>query len=90
MGPDQDGWMRLFMAPGMAHCRGGVGPNQIDFLGALDAWRESGTAPDRITAARVSNNQVDMTRPLCPHPRIAKWTGEGSTNDAENFVCEMP
>jgi feruloyl esterase len=90
MGPDQDGWMRLFMAPGMAHCRGGVGPNQIDFLGALDTWRESGTAPDRITAARVSNNQVDMTRPLCPHPRIAKWTGEGSTNDAENFVCEMP
>ena len=90
MGPGQDDWLRLFMAPGVAHCRGGAGPNQIDFLSALERWRESGTPPDRILAVRVSGNQVDMTRPLCPHPRIAKWTGTGSTNDAANFVCEMP
>ena len=28
-----------------------------------------------------------MTRPLCPYPQIAKYTGKGSTDDAANFVC---
>jgi feruloyl esterase len=90
MGADQDSWLRLYMAPGMAHCRGGVGPNQIDFLEPLDRWRESGTSPDRITATRISNGQVEMTRPLCPHPEIAKWTGTGSTNEAGSFACGLP
>lgn len=90
MGGDQDGWMRLFMEPGMAHCRGGAGPSQIDFLSALDGWRDSDVAPDRITASRVVNNQIDMTRPLCPYPQVAKWTGSGSTNEADNFVCALP
>ncbi len=29
-----------------------------------------------------------MTRPLCPYPTVAKYTGIGSTNDAGNFVCK--
>jgi feruloyl esterase len=28
-----------------------------------------------------------MTRPLCPYPQMAKYKGEGNTNDAGNFVC---
>ena len=88
MGSGQDDWLRLFMAPGMAHCRGGEGPDQIHWLSALERWREADDAPDRIIAHRVNDNRVDMTRPLCPYPRIAKWTGTGSTNDAANFTCE--
>jgi feruloyl esterase len=79
---------RLFMAPGMQHCGGGPGPNQFHAMGALERWRESGIAPDQIVAAHVTNNRVDMTRPLCPYPQVAKYTGTGSTNDAANFVCE--
>ena len=41
-------------------------------------------------AARVVNNRVDMTRPLCPYPQVAKYTGVGSVNDAGNFVCAAP
>ena len=88
MGGDQDGWLRLFMAPGMAHCSGGDGPDQINWLGALERWHESDQAPDRIIAHRVNDDRVDMTRPLCPYPQVAQWTGVGSTNDAENFSCE--
>jgi hypothetical protein len=88
MGPTQDGWMRLFMAPGMQHCGGGPGPNQISYVGVLERWRESGVAPDRIAASQVTNNRVDMTRPLCPYPQVAQYTGVGSTNDAANFVCK--
>ncbi|HEX5108501.1 MAG TPA: hypothetical protein VFV95_08650 [Vicinamibacterales bacterium] len=36
------------------------------------------------------NNVVDMTRPVCPYPLVAVYTGIGSTNDALNFRCESP
>ena len=90
MGPKQDSWLRLFMMPGMGHCGGGPGPNQSNVVGALERWRESGIAPDQIIASHVSNNRVDMTRPLCPYPQIAQYKGTGSTNDAANFVCKVP
>jgi len=90
MGPQQDSWVRLFMAPGMQHCGGGPGPNQVNYVAALERWRESGVAPDRIAASHVTNNRVDMTRPLCPYPQVAQYTGVGSSNDAANFVCRTP
>jgi feruloyl esterase len=88
MGSGQGDWVRLFMAPGMQHCGGGPGPNQANFMGALERWRESGTAPDRILASHVSSGRVDMTRPLCPYPQTAVYSGVGSTDDAANFVCK--
>ena len=90
MGGKQDDWIRLFMAPGMQHCGNGPGPNQVNWMAALERWRESGTAPDRLDAARVTNNRVDMTRPLCAYPQVAQYKGVGSTNDAANFVCKAP
>jgi feruloyl esterase len=90
MGGRQDDWLRLFMAPGMQHCGGGPGPNQANWMAVLERWREAGEAPDRIEAARVTNNRVDMTRPLCPYPQVAQYAGVGSTNDAKNFVCRVP
>jgi feruloyl esterase len=90
MGSGQDNWLRLFMVPGMGHCSGGSGPDQAGYMSAMERWREAGAAPDRITAYRVTNNRVDMTRPICPYPQVATYTGTGSTNDAANFVCRMP
>lgn len=90
MGPKQDDWYRLFMAPGMGHCGGGPGPNQFNGMAVLERWRESGIAPDQIIATHVTNGRVDMTRPLCPHPQIAVYKGVGSTNDAANFDCKVP
>ncbi len=87
MGPEQSDWMRLFMMPGMGHCSGGIGPDQADFLGAIESWVEDGVAPDRITASRVRDGDVDMTRPLCPYPTVATFDGQGDPNDAESFSC---
>jgi feruloyl esterase len=84
------GAYRLFMAPGMAHCGGGDGPNTFDMLGALEQWVEQGKAPDQITAARSKGGAVDRTRPLCPFPQVTKYTGAGSTDEAANFVCKAP
>ena len=81
---------RLFMAPGMGHCGGGAGPSAFDKMAPLERWVEQGEAPDRIVASRQTDGVVDRTRPLCPYPQVAVYTGSGSTDEAENFVCEMP
>ena len=81
---------RLFLAPGVGHCGGGSGPNSFDMFGELVKWVEMGQAPERITASLMQNNQVVRSRPLCAYPRVATYTGSGSTNDAKSFVCEVP
>jgi Tannase and feruloyl esterase len=64
------------------------GPKQVDWLAALERWRESGIPPDQIIAARVTDFRVDMTRRLCPYPQVAQYKGVGTTNDSGNFVCK--
>ena len=78
---------RLFMAPGMAHCGGGDGPNTFDALSALEQWVEHKNPPDRIIASHSTDGKVDRTRPLCTYPQVARYTGSGSTDEASNFVC---
>ena len=87
MGKNQNNWLQLFMVPGMGHCRGGAGPNQIDWMSALEEWREKGTTPTSIIG-KGTNAGVPMTRPVCPHPQIATYKGSGDPNDAVNFVCK--
>ncbi len=82
-----DHWVRLFMVPGMGHCSGGEGPDSFDSLGALESWVEQGKAPERIIAAHQTQGQVDRTRPLCAYPRVARYSGTGSIDDAANFTC---
>jgi len=83
-------FLRLFMVPGMAHCRGGDGPNDFDALTALEEWRENNTAPDKIIATHSTSSAIDNTRPLCPYPRAAMYKGKGNTTNAANFVCGNP
>ena len=88
IGPKQaDESVRLFFAPGMAHCGGGEGPNVFDALTPLEQWREQGKAPTSIPATHSTNGKVDRTRPLCPYPQIAKYKGTGSVDQADNFFC---
>jgi len=89
-----DDFARLFVAPGMAHCGGGTGPNTFDALGALEAWVERGTAPDSISASHSTGGRaggaVDRTRPLCRYPQVARYNGTGSIDDGANFTCALP
>jgi feruloyl esterase len=82
--------MRLFMVPGMGHCGGGEGPNTFDMMVPLEEWVEKGQAPTRVTASHSTNGTIDRTRPLCPYPQVARYTGTGSTDDAANFTCQLP
>ena len=91
LGPEKaSGSLRLFMVPGMGHCGGGEGPNTFDMMAPLEAWVEHGQAPSRVVASHSTNGTVDRTRPLCAYPAVARHTGTGSTDAAENFVCRLP
>jgi feruloyl esterase len=75
----------------MFHCSGGPGPNVFDALTPLVTWVEKGVAPDTIIATKFVNDTppagVQMTRPLCVFPKVAKYNGSGSTSVAANFTC---
>jgi feruloyl esterase len=78
---------RLFMAPGMYHCGGGIGPNTFDALTVLEQWVEQGQAPSSIIATKTSGPGTNRSRPLCPFPQHAVYKGSGSIDDAANFTC---
>lgn len=90
---------RLYLVPGMNHCRGGISTDQFDMLSALVAWVEQGRAPDSVIAqARGAGNAVpnpelpltwaaDRTRPLCPWPKVARYKGAGDVERADSFEC---
>ena len=79
--------MRLFMVPGVDHCGGGEGTFSFDAVAALEQWVEQGSAPERIIASRPLKGGSVRTRPLCPHPKVARYKGQGDTDDAANFEC---
>lgn len=79
---DQD--VRLFLAPGVYHCRGGPGPDKFDALTALDTWIEQGKPPERIIATKAN---AKISRPLCPYPQLARYNGSGDADDAASFTC---
>ena len=79
---------RFFLAPGVAHCGGGAGPNPYGQLDNLVSWVEDGNPPSTLTAARRDQaGAITRSRPLCEYPLVAKYKGTGSTDDAANFVC---
>jgi feruloyl esterase len=82
------GWARLFLVPGMTHCAGGPAPDQFDRIGAIVAWVEEGRAPERIIA--TGRSFPGVSRPLCPWPGYARYTGKGPESEASSFVCTLP
>jgi hypothetical protein len=90
---------RLFLVPGMNHCRAGPSTDQFDGLGPLVEWVEHGRAPAAVTAtARGPGNAAGVnadvpptwsparTRPLCPYPSVARYAG-GDVESAASFTC---
>jgi feruloyl esterase len=76
--------------PGANHCGGGPSTSTIDAFSPIVNWVENGVAPERIvgTAPATGNPFPGRTRPLCPYPAYAHYTGNGDINSAANFVCQ--
>jgi Tannase and feruloyl esterase len=85
-------WARLFLVPGMNHCAGGPATDSFDGLGAIVNWVEKDAAPARIDASAREESKYfpGRTRPLCPYPAYARYSGSGSLEDGANFACLVP
>jgi feruloyl esterase len=79
-------WSRLFLVPGMGHCGGGAAAlDRFDLLSAIVAWTEKDEAPESVIA--TGRAFPGRSRPLCPYPRHAQYTGSGDTESAASFEC---
>ena len=59
------------MLPGVLHCSGGPGPDQVDWVEAIRAWVEDGDAPERLTASKLdSSGQTPLTRPAVSYTHL--------------------
>jgi len=98
-GGDASNFARFFRIPGMGHCSGGPATDQFDALSALVDWVEKGQAPERLVASArgpgnpggvnadvPANWSATRTRPLCPYPLVARYTG-GDIESAASFAC---
>ena len=59
---DTSDFYRLFMVPGMLHCRGGDAPTDVDWLPILEEWVEHGKAPDTVTAKGAGGETQTLAR----------------------------
>lgn len=58
-----EGFMRLFLLPGVYHCTGGPGEDTVDWLTDVQRWVEKGNAPSRVTATKLAaDGSVTSTR----------------------------
>jgi feruloyl esterase len=94
-------FVRLYMVPGMQHCGGGPGPDSFgatpggpslpdskhNMSAALEGWVEKGTPPGSIVATKYTAGNAVRTRPLCPYPQVARYSGSGSIDHAASFTC---
>lgn len=95
---------RLFMLPGVAHCRRGPGADMVDWLTALEDWVEKDQAPDSVIAYHpvepqnyrglprprfpLERTAYDWARPLFPYPGVARFSGRGAPEDPVNWQEE--
>lgn len=79
---------RMYLVPGFGHTRG-VFNAGFDAPGVLDAWLDTGKAPEGLLV--VDNNKAEhgRTRPLCAYPTWPKFIA-GDVNVAASFTCTAP
>jgi feruloyl esterase len=78
---------RFFLYPGVGHCAGGPGADQVPLLEALENWDASGRAPEILVGTKANGA---VTRPHCAWPNVARYSGVGEPNNPANWQCVAP
>ena len=95
-----DPFFRLFVIPAMFHCRGGDGPDAVDFLSAMETWVEKKSAPEKLIALKANQspptnteylfplqaNEVLFSRPIYTYPWAARYSGQRDAKDASTWI----
>lgn len=90
MGAPPHDFYRLYMIPGMFHCDGGVGADELDYMTPVIEWVENGSPPESLLGRHVRDGAVQFSRPQCPYPQVAQYRGSGDVDAASSFRCELP
>ena len=97
-----DDALRLFMVPGVQHCSAGTGPDLLGQAGApppqaaperslgaaLEAWVETGRAPDSVIGGFSSDTTGERTRLVCAYPKNAELQDGKDPNKGESYACQ--
>ena len=99
-----DNFYKLYLAPGVDHCAGGVGADTFgqtfldsnpqgptpanDMLLAMMRWVEDSVAPGTLEAVKVDDGNIAFSRPLCAYPSHPVYSGTGDPTKAANFRCQ--
>ena len=75
---------RYFLYPGVGHCAGGPGADQVKLLDALESWDDTGRAPEILIGTKANGS---LTRPHCAWPTVARYRGSGEPNDPASWQC---
>jgi feruloyl esterase len=81
--------MRLYLVPGMNHCQGGEGADNINLQPVIEAWVEHAQAPTTVIASKIVDGQQQKTHLLCPYPQEAVLRSSGNPGDAASFECRF-
>ena len=81
--PGVNDYFRVFLVPGMFHCRGGPGPDSFDVMSPLIDWVEKEAPPENIPAWKEIDDKKIYSRPLCAYPEEALPSKKG-------FQCGLP
>lgn len=82
-----DEYFRLFLAPGVNHCGGGIGPTLKDPLDTLVRWVEDNDPPDTLDAEGIDEKGGLVTRDICLWPATPQYMGIGDINRASSWSC---
>jgi feruloyl esterase len=84
--PSVRDYYRLFAAPGVMHCGGGLGAFPGFALDQLVQWVEGGAAPGTLQAVGTAANGAMSNLALCLWPLVSAYHG-GNTSVASSYSC---
>lgn len=59
-------YARLFLLPGVLHCGGGPGCDNVDWVSRIIDWVEKSTAPDHVVASKTVQGKI-ITKNIFPY-----------------------
>ncbi|NYT67036.1 tannase/feruloyl esterase family alpha/beta hydrolase [Pusillimonas noertemannii] len=81
-------FVRFVTSPGIGHNLDGPGAGEIDFVGVIDDWVETGKAPEQLIGSHFEQGATEPSsqRPACQYPLFPRYMG-GDETKAESFAC---
>ena len=78
---------RIFLAPGVSHCPGGIGPYLADAMNTLADWTESEIISETLAVSIATTSDINVMHNLCAYPQHLSCNGSPDVNLASRFSC---